>query len=71
MIAECRGEPAGGAAPIPNRSESSSVDMRCCWVCRTTWPRAVMHWRSREHGPRWNPRQLRVLCCPVCLLPAA
>jgi hypothetical protein len=71
MVAEYRREPFGGIALIPSRSMPSDVDLRCCWVCRTTWPRADMRWRSRAHGPRWNPRQLRVLCCPDCLGNAA
>jgi hypothetical protein len=71
MVAKYRPEPFGGITLIPSRSAPSSDDLRCCWVCRTTWPRAAMHWRSRALGPRWNPRQLRVLCCPNCLPNAA
>jgi hypothetical protein len=67
MIAEYRREPFGGVTLIPGASDSSSDDIRSCWACRTTWPRAAMQWRSREHGPRWNPRHLRVLCCPRCV----
>lgn len=57
------------AAITPGRdlSVSAGIDLRRCWTCRTIRPRAAMRWRSRERGPRWNPRQLRVLCCPDCL----